>query len=323
MRYKDPVSFFRHLKDASPNHLCRCYLVIVPNAFERKKVLDKMLTFFSFKSLSIEKYDYSRPFQEKELSSPSFLGEESLVIIDDFSSKLVSKYFLEKLSWGIFFFACSSKKDLNGWDKKVEKEGVIFDLSLEKPWEKKGRLEKQLKYLANKQEIQISQEAIESLFIRLGMDPSLLEQEMNKLIMYAKEKKEITLQDVKEVSSVNYEISSWQIAEKIIWEEKSIPNTRFDSHLFFPLIGALRSQLQVGYRLSVLIDQKRSLQEIQTQFPKIWPKILEKKKSVAEKKGTLFFQKGLSSLYEIELLSKDKVQNYRVLIDYFNCKLHA
>lgn len=317
MRYKDPVSFFRHLKDASPNHLCKCYLIIVPDPFERKKVLDKMLTIFSFKPFAVERYGRSRLFQEKELNSPSFLGEESLVIVDEFTNKLVSKHFFDKLSWGTFFLACASKKDLHGLDKQIEHLGVVFDLSLEKPWEKKKRLEKQFMYLAKKQQVQISQSAIEALFARSGLDPSLLEQEMNKLILYAKEKQQITIQDVQKISSIDSEISGWQMAEQMIWEGKRCSHVCLDSHLFFPLIGALRSQLQFGYKLASLLHQKSSLQEIQAHFPKVWPKTLDKKKRVVERKGGSFFQKALSTLYEVELLSKDRVQNYQVLIDYF------
>ncbi len=45
MRYQNLKSFQKHLASAAPHKLCRVYLVLIPDDFERAKALDGILSY--------------------------------------------------------------------------------------------------------------------------------------------------------------------------------------------------------------------------------------------------------------------------------------
>ena len=83
----------------------------------------------------------------------------------------------------------------------------------------------------------------------------------------------------------------------------------------------MRTQLQLGYRIAALTQRGTSPDEIRKRFPNVWPKMLERKKTIAQKKGEDFFKKGLKNLFETELLSKDSVSSYSALMERFQAKM--
>jgi len=107
----------------------------------------------------------------------------------------------------------------------------------------------------------------------------------------------------------------------VIWEGGQFP--QIDSSSFHGLIPALRSQLHLGLSLATLIEEQCPSNQWSRFLPKIWPKTLEKRSSQAARLGSVYFQKGLEKLFEIELLSRSTSTQYRAMLDLFRAQIHA
>ena len=168
---------------------------------------------------------------------------------------------------------------------------------------------------------QLSFDVIHFIIERLGLDPAQLESEVDKLVAYVGERKEITRDDVLKISPMNRSSTLWATAEKVIWERGEFPS--LDSMSFHALIPALRNQLHLGLTLANLIEKKLSADEWNQYLPKLFPKTLEKRSSQAGRLGSKFFQKGLSALFDIELTSRTNSSQYRSLLTQFQANLYG
>jgi DNA polymerase-3 subunit delta len=219
---------------------------------------------------------------------------------------------------GYLLFGARSKTALAA---VVEKEGVILDLLEEKPWDKEKRLAEQLNDRAKNAGKRLAPDAAAALFERLGVDPALLESEIDKLICYIGESSTITRENIFQISPASKAATLWQTAEDVIWEGGQFPVV--DSTAFHGLIPALRGQLHLGLSLATLIEEQCPSDQWSRFLPKLWPKTLEKRSSQAARLGAPYFRKGLEQLFSIELLSRSNSTQYRALLDLFRAQIHA
>jgi DNA polymerase III subunit delta len=322
VKYQNLKSFQKHLASAAPHNLCRLYLVAIHDDFERAKALDQILSYLStapnrFSGAHCELRDCLDAMQ-----SLSLLGE-SVVVLDE--AEKLSKKELETLSQslsapaGYVLFGVRSKTA--SLAAIVEKEGVILDLLEEKPWDKEKRLSEQLIDRAKNAGKRLAPEVGPLLLERLGIDPALLESEIDKLICYVGERPVIISDDILAISPASRTATLWQTAEDVIWEGGEFPT--LDSTGFHALLPALRNQLHLGLALSTLIEEKRPSDQWTRYLPKLWPKTLEKRSSQAARLGSSYFRKGIEKLFDIELQSRSSSTQYRALLDLFRAQLHA
>lgn len=322
MRYQNLKSFQKHLSSAAPHHLCRIYLIAMADDFERTKVLDALLSYFpeSFPTRFNGNDLILRDLLDA-MQSPSLLGGDPIILLDEMEkiAKKDLQTLFAHLTTGCYLFLGSRTKSPFAAD--VEKQGVILDLTDEKPWDKEKRFVEQLVEKAKNSGKRLSPDAVQFLFERLDKDPALLENELNKLICYVGEKTSIEKEDIARISASSRTHTLWQTAEEVIWEGGKFPP--LDSTSFHGLLPILRSQLQLGLKLTSLIDSKCPSQEWSTHLPKIWPKTLEKRSAQAARLGTPFFKKGMEKLFEIELLSRNQSTQYGALLDFFRSYLYG
>lgn len=322
MRYQNLKSFQKHLASAAPHNLCRLYLVAISDDFERTKALDQILSYLSTPPNRFSGVDCDLRDCLDAMQSMSLLGE-SIVVLDE--AEKLSKKQLETLSQSltapagyVLFGARSKTASLTAI---VEKEGVVLDLLEEKPWDKEKRLSEQLIDRAKNAGKRLSPDAAPLLLERLGVDPALLESEIDKLICYVGDRPAITRDDILAISPASRTATLWQTAEDVIWEGGEFP--ALDSTAFHALVPALRNQLHLGLALSTLIEEKCPSDQWTRHLPKLWPKTLEKRSSQAARLGSPYFRKGLEKLFDIELLSRSSSTQYRALLDLFKAGLHA
>ncbi|NGX35037.1 MAG: hypothetical protein K1060chlam1_01405 [Candidatus Anoxychlamydiales bacterium] len=325
MRYLNITFFKKHFENPLFDKI-KIYLVVIPNLYEREKIISYIL-----KKINIKNFNLSKFSKENKLSkivntfqSPSLLGGEPLVIIEDIAS--FAKQDIQNLNSylkvndvNIIIGACS-RQEASLLYSTIEKKGLVFDLSSEKIWEKEKRiasfaLEKCLK--ANKN---ISSIVIEALFERVGLDLSLVENEINKLITFVGQKKSIEIDDVKSICPINITESVWKIAEEIVWGKINFDNLPIDATYFHLLISAIRYQLQLGYKMASIIESGKKT-DLSSYFPKIYPRALEKKKEIAMQRKSTFYKEAIKALFEVDLLSKKINMNLANLLDLLKTKL--
>jgi DNA polymerase-3 subunit delta len=316
VRYQNLKSFEKHIASAAPNLLCRLYLVAIGDDFERNKALDLILKHLPSQPTRFSGVDCNLKDVLDAMQSESLFGEPVLVV--DEVEKL-SKKQLETLAGaltsfvGYLLFGARSKTA--ALSQAVEKEGVILDLLEEKPWDKERRLSEQLIERAKQAGKKLLPDAASLLLERLGVDPALLESEIDKLICYVGERSAISREDILSISPASRTSTFWQTAEEVVWEGGDFPSV--DSAAFHALIPALRSQLHLGLTLATLIEERTPSDEWSRYLPKLWPKTLEKRSSQAARLGSVYFRKGLEKLFELELQSRSNSTQYRALLDLF------
>lgn len=324
MRYQNLKSFQKHLTSAAPHHLSRVYLVAMTDDFERMKALNSVLALLLANDSLVSRFQGSefdlRSFVDA-LQSPSLLGGESILFLDEaekISKKTMQNLLdiLERQSLSSYVLIGSrSKTALHGW---AEKGGVILDLTEEKPWDREKRLLEQMADQAKEAGKKISMDVLNLLIERLDKEPALLTYEMEKLICYVGDRASIERDDVLQISAATRTHTLWQVAEEIVWDRGM---SAVDATQFHGMMPLLRSQLQLGLKLATLIETKRPSEEWSAFLPKLWPKVLEKKSSLAARLGSVYFRKGLEKLFEIELASRHQSTQYGALMDLFRSQL--
>jgi DNA polymerase-3 subunit delta len=325
MRYQNLKSFQKHLSSAAPHNLCRVYLVAIPDDFERAKGIDAILSYLLTPDSPAARFtgtDLVLRDLLDALQSPSLLGGDPIVILDEIE-KMPKKQaqtladFLESASLGGYLLLGARAK--SPLAPTVERLGVIFDLLDEKPWDKEKRMMEQLSERAKNAGKRLNPDVVSFLFERLEKDAALLESEIDKLICYVGERASIEREDVLRICSANRTHTLWQMAEEVIWEGGSLSS--IDSASFHAVIPVLRSQLQLGLKITALIECKLPAEEWGVHLPKLWPKVLEKRSSQAARLGSAYFRKGLDRLFEIELLSRSGSTQYAALLDLLRTHL--
>ena len=323
MRYQNFRAFRKHLASAAPDHLCRCYLIAMPDDYERGMAIQEILSYFPGRPLIRLNGNEAvcRDISEA-LLSPSLFGGEPVAILDE--AEKMGKKELQALSdliaqaslYGTLLAGARSKTPLSA---SFEKAGVVFDLADEKPWDKEKRLGEQISEKVQTSGKRLASDAIPLLFERLGPDAALLDSEIDKLICFVGERPMIERSDVFRISAASRTSTLWETAEKIVWEGEA---ASVDASTFHGLVPAIRSQLQIGLKIADLFASNTPREEWSSYLPRIWPKVLEKRSAQAARLGRSFFKHGLDLLFEIELLSRTGSAREGALLDFFRNSLH-
>lgn len=316
MRYTNRSFFLKAVK----NNSVRIFCAAVADDFERGEIFEAILKILAAPDRTLQRFsaaalDWSSFYAH--LQTTSLFGGEPIAVLDEVD-KLPKKQELLNLplDYGYLILGARAKSPFLAL---AEKEGLVLDLLEEKPWEKEKRLSEELYARANQAGKSLSPEVLPMLFDRLDKDSALLQSEIDKLICYSGDEHRITGADVQAISSTNRTYSFWQTAEELVWEGK--PLGSFDDSSFHPLIPSIRSQLQLGLKISTLIEFGTARDEWSQVLGRVYPKTLDKRTSQAARLGSAYFSRGLKALFDIELLSRTGSQQYEALLDLFRTQL--
>ncbi len=318
MKYQNIKSFAQHL----PKGGQRVYLVQIASDQERLDLFDTIIDQAIPKDHSLSRFSSDTELREvfDALASPSLFGGDAVVVLDGceaFKKKeveLLTQFIENNIPSGYLLLGSRGKTPLS---KVVEKLGLLLDMSEEKPWEKEKRFGLSLSEIAQKEGKRLSPDAIPLLIELGGTDISMLSKEVEKLICYVGDHPTIERSDVFRLCGSNVTETPWQTAEEIVWEGRA----SFDAATFPALIFGLRSQLQLGLKITSLIEEGVLIGEWAPYFPKIWPKTLEKRKEQAARKGSSYFKQGLELLFKIESMSRMGGVQMEALFDLFRTTL--
>lgn len=298
--------------------MSRVFLVTVPDDYERLQTLDALAAFLGQSAHRFTGADFNQRAFSDQLQTTSLFEGEPVTLLDEIEklSKKEAQQLPTQLSYGYLIYGSRSKTPLAA---SIEKEGFVLDLLEEKPWDKEKRLAAELQAKASSAGKTLSPEVIPLLFDRLDKDSGLLESELEKLICYTGDESRIAAEHVLAITSISRTHTFWQMAEELIWEGIAI--APLDDAAFHPLLPSLRSQLQLGLKIAALLETGTAREEWSQVLGRVYPKTLEKRTSQAARLGQSYFARGLKTLFEIELASRNNSTSYAALLDLFRTRL--
>lgn len=309
VKYTNFTSFEKHLVDASHAHLSLVYMVSCHFEPDRKVILDRMLQKFP-KEAEVKR------FATAKLS-------ELLPLVREMNLFDLPRIFLIyeaeiDTEWLLQFLQNAPPKTflllglISGKEQKIAQETTKFgavwlDLSREKPWEREKRLVITLREYVLQAGKNIAPDLIERLIHLVGSDWLKLEKEVEKLLLFVGKRQQIISSDLDAIVAGLKELSTWQIAEEIVWGTKGPPPiSSIEVGEFLALIGALRYQIQMGWQMASM-----TLEALPQYFK---PYQVQKYGKLAHGKPASYFEKALLELYEVEILAKSTNLNSLLLI---------
>ncbi len=333
MKYQSLIAFEKHLEQAAKVHLSHVFLVVSPCSYERKKIVQKILHAIEIKEKNIQlqtREGTQGPIEDviDTLNTTSLFTGKQVLYVDGIDKvkknglSALANYVGSPSPFSHLILGASSAKSLTEIATKGKKELIICDLSDEKPWDRKDRLKRALVEHAAKAGKRLHGDAVEYLLESVGLNLPSLEQEVEKLITYAIEQRELTLQDVRTLCATEQSQTLWQISEQIAWKE-ALPKLEedLDLSLLLPLVAQLRTQFQNGLSVSVLIERGTPHAEIAHYLPTIKSSTLDKMLPLAKARRSSFFKRALDLLFEMELMAKNSSFEPALILDLFLSKL--
>ncbi len=302
MRYQNLSPFIKHLQNAYPHHLASAYLIVSANEYERNQIIDRVLEFLpAAKRARRFRGEFSIEKMLLEASSLSLFDNERWVVAD--FSKEISKKDGERLlaiSGCRWIIGASSKHPLLSF---FDKEGVVLDLFEEKKWDKEKRLLERLLERIKNGEKEIRPDVAASFLTMLQPELAFVDSECDKLITYVGDRLQITLEDITAITASSQLSTLWQVAEDMVYRKLSRKGFACIDAVAAPLFfSILRNELRNGYKIRLLLEKNEPLAP---HFPKMWPKMLERKKELALGRDPSYFPRALTRLFSLELRYKN------------------
>jgi len=291
MKYVKIDPFEKHLEEALPDHPSQLYFILMEDPFERRHLAERIAMRLGIPLTSCESAELLL-----QLESPSMFAEKGVIICDEVSTK--------EIPLGEEWVLVLTGAKAPPFFKKLEKEAVTLDLTGEKPWDRKSRLQRWLLEHAREKRKTLTVDAAAYLVEFSHADFALLFQELEKALVYAGEEKTVTLEMIKMICSLDPKQNGWQLSEAVVWGG---PVHLGDTDLY-GLVGQLRYQLQLGLQVASGKEP-----------PRASPKKLEKiRRSGFE---ASYYLEGLKELFNLELKMRSNVSNQGLLLDHFRAKL--
>lgn len=333
LKFQNTVAFEKHLAQGAKYPLARVFLIISSCPYERKKIVEKVVAAIASKegAIHFQVEDGTRGSVQDsitELNTTSLFKGKQVLYLDGIDkikkSALVPLCdFVAKPSpFSYLVLGANSGKGLTELYAKGKKELIACDLSEEKPWDRKERLKRMLIEDVAKEGRRLSGDAVEYLLENVGLNLSSLQNEVDKLITYAGERSELTLQDVHALCAAEKTLTLWQLVDAIAWKEPFPKlDENIDLSLLLPLLSQLRTQFQLGLEIAVLLERGTHPSEIAHFLPHVKSAALTKALPLARTRRSGFFKRSLDLLFDIELMAKNSGFDPALILDCLITKL--
>jgi len=189
----------------------------------------------------------------------------------------------------------------------IDKQGIVFDLLKEKPWEKKQRMALHIRQVCNKEKITIEQRCIELLLQMVGEQQSTLECELEKVICFVGSRKSITAQDLSAIVMPVFHETIWRLSDELFasnflqaWQ---VGKELLEESSIFYLLSNLRGQVRTALEIITIYQAEGSI-AVTRRFAYLKGAFLEKKVALLQRYGAGRLKQALLLLYEAEVQAK-------------------
>lgn len=246
----------------------------------------------------------------QEINTLPFLTQSKLVIVHQIDAlskqNLVS---LEKVAeqpppWISLILTASHLSAQSRLYKLISKKGKVTRTQNEKAWEKEKRLADWLVEQAALEKVLLSPQS--ATYLVKGVHESTLQTELEKLICFVGDRKEITLEDIRLLSTPAHHETLWQLGDALFARDialslKTGTILLRDGMAIFPLLAHLRSQ----FKTAIQILEAAAEGQLSQKFPYLKGRLAEKKLSLLKGYGANDLKQGVLLIYEAELKAKN------------------
>lgn len=339
MRYDNLRAFEKHLEEAAPQKYKPVYFVLGKDSFECHEASQLLLRFLlpaqDMREFALSVFEGAQ-VDEIELGNALYSGSffaKSRVIWIQQGEKLkksvqenLEKYFSRPQHGQYLLLSATGWAKNTTFYKAAEKDGVILDLAEVKPWEKEKRLVEWVNKQVTAARKLIAYPVCQLLVKYSGNDQALLIQEIEKLLCYCCDKKEITAKDVEAICTRQHVESIWQLGESIFRRDSATAlqvshSLLTDGQPLLPLLRQIRSQFQTEYQVCLMLAQGKQSQDIAQEFPYMKGQILERHIQQARQYGLTAFKQGLLALDAAEMRTKNSSIDERILLELLMMQL--
>lgn len=332
MKYTQFIAFEKHLESAKEVQLSPLYCLIGKDLSERRWAFDclKKILFEKTPSLEYLEYDQEHSFLN-DIEAHSLFASTRLLLFtsNDKYSKKWSEAFEKKIveippstTLVLLFDTLAKSTTLY---KAIEKQGIIFEMGEEKPWEKDKTLSTWLMNQAARFKKQISTDVVTMLVKGCNRSFSLLANEWEKLLVYVGERPSITIEDVRAIATLIPEDNSWAIGEAILGGNiaeavQAFRHALAQGQSILPLLRQIRHQFITALHL---LYYKTSGQEelIHSKYPYLKGPMLSKQLTIASKYGMSDLERAIVHIDCAEFNAKDGWEDPQLIMTYLIGKL--
>lgn len=315
MKFTKTEAFEKHLEEALPEHPSPLYGVALADPFEREFVIRRLIGQIGGEVKWMRASETPSEVFLEEIDSPSLFASKRTLIYDEVKKGEELQAALKHLPEGVHVILGGSSFRLY---EGLKKEMVLLDLSGEKPWERTSRLKRWLLQEVQKKGKSLTSDAAAYLSEFCSAHFESLLQEIEKLITYAGDQKEIDLHAVRALIALQPAQKGWQLSESIIWGgEVHFPTLhRLDFSELYLFLGQLRYQIQLGLIVASCLERGEE-KAIEKEYPKLPYQALDKYKRLAASLKTSYFRERLHELFQLECATRTQASRTRFLLDRF------
>ena len=205
---------------------------------------------------------------------------------------------------------CMSAAQLSGkLVSAVDRSGVIYQLAKQKPWERQAHLGKELSSMAALRGVVFPIDIATEFVKDFGTDKTVLSSELDKLICYVSDRKEITRDDIRTISTPMSQQTVWELADAIFTRDfkaayKVMHGLILAGVNIFPILSSLRTQKETAKRVLALAQQGGPAL-VQTEFPYLKGRLYERKVALYKRYG----RQGLDTLSQVLFQTELEARN--------------
>jgi len=285
-------------------------LIICKDREELKRTLNSVLREEKAPLTSFFPENFLKDAFLQETETFPFLTKEKPIVVHEIDRLTKEQFdvilrFVENPSpWVSLYLTATALSPQSKLVKLVGEKGELIVFKEEKPWDKEKRIADWLIEQALLSDVQLSMQAAQALV--KSIDAQSLESEIEKLICFAAETKQISLEDVKAVSTPVHHETLWQLGDALFALNAlvALQVGRIlieDEMPLISLLAALRTQFSTGLEI---LDAAR-MGDVQTKFPYLKGRLLEKKLHALKSYGQQRLERGILLIFDAEVQAKN------------------
>lgn len=270
--------------------------------------------------------NFTRDLFFQEVETRPFLSQKIGILVQDLDQlpeegrEALCHYLENPNEWITLYLTAGHLAPQSKVVKLVDKRGSVHRLKEEKPWEKERHVADWLIAEAKRENVHLSLQTATTLARQV--DPMMLEQELEKLICFVGNKREITLEDISLLTTRMHDETLWGLGDALLAREVpralTIGSTLLEEGMaIFPLLAHLRSQFSTSIEILHAAEEG----ELPQKFPYLKGKLLEKKLERLKKYGRESLQQGVLKIFEAEIEAKNSSVDPSLLLELLIVKL--